>query len=164
MLTSPDAFASYFAAVRRRTLNYVQIIPPEQLEWSPKEGEFSCGDIVRHLAAAESMFVGVVADGKWRFQDHKRQPDDTLAGLIAHLESGHNQAIATLRALPTEALNEQRPSLDGPPVRAWRWLMALVEHEIHHRSQLAVYLSLMGVTPPQIFGLGVEDLIARATG
>jgi uncharacterized damage-inducible protein DinB len=38
--------------------------------------------------------------------------------------------------------------------------MAMAEHDIHHRSQLAVYLSLMDVQTPHIFGLGVEDLIA----
>jgi uncharacterized damage-inducible protein DinB len=42
--------------------------------------------------------------------------------------------------------------------------MAMVEHEIHHRSQIAMYLSLMGVPPPHIYGLGVEDVIALATG
>lgn len=42
--------------------------------------------------------------------------------------------------------------------------MALVEHEVHHRSQLAVYLTLLGVEPPQVYGLGIEDVIARATG
>jgi uncharacterized damage-inducible protein DinB len=148
MLTSPDAFASYFAAVRQRTLTYVQIIPPDRLEWTPKAGEFSCGDIVRHLAAAEVMFVRVVADGTWHIHAHQRHPDDTLAGLIARLELTHAQAIATLRALPVEILSAQRASRDGPPVSAWRWLMVLAEHEIQHRGQLAVYLSLMGVTPP----------------
>jgi uncharacterized damage-inducible protein DinB len=38
----------------------------------------------------------------------------------------------------------------------------MVEHEFHHRSQLAVYLILMGVQSPQIFGLGVEEVIALA--
>jgi uncharacterized damage-inducible protein DinB len=42
--------------------------------------------------------------------------------------------------------------------------MAMTEHEIHHRSQLAMYLLLLGVKPPHIYGLGVEELIAKATG
>ncbi len=33
--------------------------------------------------------------------------------------------------------------------------MAMVEHEIHHRSQLADCLKQVGVEPPQIFGLGI---------
>ena len=40
----------------------------------------------------------------------------------------------------------------------------MIEHEIQHRSQLALYLTLMGLDPPQIYGLGVEDAIALATG
>lgn len=164
MITSTAAFADYFASVRRRTLTYVQALPSDQLDWTPREGEFSCGDILRHLVAAEAMFVGVVATGRWHYQGHDAQAEDTLAGLIARLEHGHTRALATLRALSDAALQEQRPSLDGPSLRAWRWLLALVEHEIHHRSQLAMYLTLLGITPPHIFGLGVEDVIARATG
>lgn len=164
MLTTPTAFASYFAAIRRRTLNYIKAVPPEKLDWAPRPGEFSCADIVRHLAAAEAMFVGVVAEGRWHYAGHNPTSNDTLEALVALLEAGHTQALQTLRALPETVLQEPRPALEGPPVQAWRWLMALVEHEIHHRSQLAGYLTLMGVTPPHIFGLGVEDVIARATG
>jgi uncharacterized damage-inducible protein DinB len=43
----------------------------------------------------------------------------------------------------------------------------MTEHEVHHRSQLASYLTWMGVEPPDIFGLGVEDverLTAQAAG
>jgi uncharacterized damage-inducible protein DinB len=164
MICNPTEFASYFAAVRRRTLMYLRAVPPDQLDWAPQPGEFTCGDLIRHLTAAEAMFVGVVAEGHWRYVGHAASPGDTLETLVARLEASHAQALQTLRALPEGVLQEPRPSLEGPPVPAWRWLMALVEHEIHHRSQLASYLSLLGITPPHIFGLGVEDVIARATG
>ena len=36
--------------------------------------------------------------------------------------------------------------------------MSVIEHEVHHRSQLASYLEIMGVEPPQIFGLQVNDV------
>lgn len=164
MLTSPTAFASYFAGVRRRTRNYIDALPPERLDWAPQPGEFSCGDLIRHLAAAETMFVGVVAEGHWRYPGHMRGEGDTLETLVARLDTGHAAALAALRSLPETVLQEPRPSMEGPPAPAWRWLMAMAEHEVHHRSQLASYLTLLGITPPHIFGLGVEDLIARATG
>ena len=107
----------------------------------PRPGEYSCGDIVRHVAAAEAMFVGAVVDGHWR-------------------HAGHIRAVA---------LQQTRPSLEpgARPVHTWRLLLAMVEHEVHHRSQLASYLTLMGVEAPDIFGLGVEDverLTAHAAG
>jgi uncharacterized damage-inducible protein DinB len=163
MIRSVDGFIAYFASIRRRTLHFVGVLPAEQMDWAPRAGEFTCGDLVRHLAAGEAMFVGAVVNGRWLYTGHDAGPAD-LAGALAHLASGHAAAMDRLRTLPDAALNEHRPSLDGPSIRAWRLLMAMVEHEVHHRSQLAMYLTLLGVPPPHIYGLGVEDVIARATG
>ncbi|MCP4356861.1 MAG: DinB family protein, partial [Chloroflexi bacterium] len=71
----------------------------------------------------------------------------------------HSVAMTTLRTLSDTELYQSRPTLNSRPVKAWRLLMAMVEHEVHHRSQLAVYLALMGVESPQIYGLGIEDIV-----
>jgi uncharacterized damage-inducible protein DinB len=164
MIQSVSGFIDYFGGIRRRTLNYIGVLPAEQMDWTPRPGQFTCGDIVRHLAATERMFVGAVVEGRWRYVGHTAADTPGLDAALAQLEAAHTAAMDALRTVPDAALLERRPSLDGPPVKAWRLLMALVEHEIHHRSQLAVYLMLLGVEPPQIYGLGVEDVIARATG
>src|SRR5262245_60801614 len=164
MIAHVAGFVDYFASIRRRTLTYVRTIPAERLGWSPREGEFTCGELVRHLAAAEQMFVGAVVEGRWRYPGHTYDPAQPLDALIAELEGGHAAALERLRALDDDVLAQPRPTLNGPPAKAWRLLMALVEHEIHNRSQLALYLALMGLEPPQIYGLDVEDVIALATG
>jgi uncharacterized damage-inducible protein DinB len=163
MISSVAGFIGYFESIRRRTLHFVAQVPAERMAWAPRAGEFTCGDLIRPLAAGEAMFVGAVVEGRWLYTGHAAGPAD-LAGALAHLAAGHAAAMDRLRALPDAALPEHRPSLDGPPIRAWRLLMAMVEHEVHHRSQLAMYLMLLGVQPPYIYGLGVEDVIARATG
>ncbi len=163
MIQTVAGFIQYYESVRRRTLNYLQVIPPEKFEWRPKDGEFTCGDIVRHILAAEKMFVGVVMNGKWKYAGHEADRQG-LAETLALLGAVHLELMGKLKTLPDSALSESRPSLKGPAVKTWRWLMAMSEHEIHHRSQLAVYLSLMGVRPPQIYGLGVEDIIALTVG
>ncbi|HEX5692377.1 MAG TPA: DinB family protein, partial [Roseiflexaceae bacterium] len=147
MIQSIDSFIGYFEGIRRRTLNYIRVLPPDRLSWSPRAGEFNCGELVQHLAAAERMFVGAVVDGRWHYAGHTYHPQHDYATLVANLESSHTAAMANLRRLPDEQLTAPRPTLDGPSTKAWRLLMALVEHEIHHRSQLALYLALMGVEP-----------------
>jgi uncharacterized damage-inducible protein DinB len=169
MIASVPAFADYFEGVRRRTRDFFCAIPPDRVDWAPRAGEYTCGDIVRHVAAAEAMFVGAAVEGVWRYVGHERAAAPTLAGALARLDAGHAEAGARLRTLPDAALGETRPPLepDGRPVRAWRLLLAMTEHEVHHRSQLASYLTWMGVEPPDIFGLGVEDverLTAQAAG
>jgi len=166
MIENIQAFTHYFESIRRRTLNYVCVIPADQIDWALKPGEFTCGDIVRHLAGTELMYVGVVVSGVWKYPGHDRTLAPSLEEGIAYLERCHQEAMYQLNGLLDGVLHESRPALakDSPPIRAWRWLMAMVEHETHHRSQLATYLTVMGVEPPQIYGMGVEDVIALATG
>jgi uncharacterized damage-inducible protein DinB len=169
MIASVAAFADYFEGVRHRTRHFVGVVPPDRVDWSPRSGEYTCGDIVRHLAACEVMFVGAVVDGAWHYPGHERATAPTLEAALARLDAGHAQAAARLRTLADGTLNETRPPLEpgAPPGRAWRLLMAMTEHEVHHRSQLASYLTWMGLEAPDIFGLGVEDverLTAPAAG
>lgn len=160
MIQSVSAFIEYFDGVRRRTSNFIRALPADRIDWSPKEGEWTCGEIVRHLAAAEKMFIGVAVEGRWGYSGHDESLAGSLDEAVAHLEHCHSEAMAALRGLSDADLYQPRPTLNGPPAKAWRLLMAMVEHEVHHRSQLAVYLALMGVEPPQIYGLGIEDVIA----
>jgi uncharacterized damage-inducible protein DinB len=160
MIASVAGFVDYFDGVRRRTRDFFGAIPPDRIDWAPRPGEYSCGDIVRHVAATELMFVGAVVDGVWRYDGHARATAPTLAAALAHLDAGHAAAGGRLRSLSDAALAESRPPLEpgARPVRAWRLLLAMTEHEVHHRSQLASYLTWMGVEAPDIFGLGVEDV------
>jgi uncharacterized damage-inducible protein DinB len=169
VIASAAEFADYFDGVRRRTVGFFRMIPADRADWAPKAGEYTCGDIVRHVAACERMFVGAVVDGQWRYPGHDRALAPTLEAALADLDAGHAACDARLRALDAGALATPRPALepDARPVRAWRLLLAMAEHEVHHRSQLASYLTWMGLEAPDIFGLGVEDverLTAAAAG
>jgi uncharacterized damage-inducible protein DinB len=164
MLNSVADFIKYFDSIRRRTLNFIQSVPADQIDWSPGAGEFTFGDLIRHLAAAEQMFVGAIVNDKWTYVGHTANEHQELGKAIARLSETHAQAMATLQNVSDAELMQPRSTLDGPQVKAWRLLMAMVEHEIHHRSQLAMYLTLNQIKPPHIYGLGVEDVIARATG
>ncbi len=65
MIHSVQDFIEYFSSVRKRTLRYARVVPIDHINWSPQEGEFTCADILRHIASGEKMFVGVVTQGKW---------------------------------------------------------------------------------------------------
>ena len=169
MIASIREFTEYFDGVRRRTVGFFRTIPADLIDWAPKDGEYTCGDIIRHVAASESMFSGVVADGVWRYDGHARDLGASLEQALALLDARHAAASRALARAGDIALTESRPPLEpgGRPIRGWRVLMAMCEHEVHHRSQLASYLTLMGVDAPDIFGLGVEDvtrLTAEASG
>ena len=126
----------------------------------PRPGEMTCGEIVRHLAGAERFFMTKVIDD--RFID-ELTPGAGLdhAGSRALLEQVHREEMARLVALDDGVLKSPRRDLDGGTIKAWRFLMAMVEHEVHHRSQLDCYLAEMGVEAPQIFDRRFEDVSAQ---
>ena len=164
MLHSVKRFIDYFDGIRRRTLHFIDAIPADKIDWFHSDGEFSFGDLIRHLAATEDMFIGALVNGKWKYAGHKIQEKQERDVAITFLKSTHQEAMKRLGTLSDSVLNESRPSLTGQEVKTWRFLMAMVEHEVHHRSQIAMYLTLIKIKPPHIYGLGVEDVIALATG
>ena len=163
MITSVAEFARYWDGVRRRTWAAVDRVGPELLDWAPRPGEMTCGEIVRHLAGAERFFMTKVVEDRFT-EDLDPGPALGHAETRARLESVHREEMARLAGLDDGALASPRRDLDGAAVKAWRFLMAMVEHEVHHRSQLDRHLALAGVEPPQIFGRRMEDVLAQVAG
>jgi uncharacterized damage-inducible protein DinB len=160
MIESVPAFQSYFESVRRRTLNFCHIVPDDRVDWAPQPGEFTFGDVVRHLAACEQMFVTVAITGRWAYPGHERSLGADLRGALGYLEACHTSAMAALGTLSDADLGRTRDAIGGHPIKIWRLLMLMAEHEVHHRSQISSYLSLIGVEPPQIYGLHLEEVLA----
>ena len=51
---------------------------------------------------------------------------------------------------------------EGSPITVWKWLRAMVEHEVHHRGQIYLYLAMLGVPTPPLYGLTSEQLRERS--
>lgn len=48
-----EDFLRYFEQVRERTMRVVRAIPEDKVEWTCRTGEFTFGDLARHIAATE---------------------------------------------------------------------------------------------------------------
>lgn len=98
------------------------------------------------------------AGNPWKYGGHGTSLGITKQESLAYLEKSNLEATALLEKLPDADLTKKISDLANNSTTAWRILMATVEHEIHHRSQLASYLYLMGVEPPQLYGVYMEKL------
>ena len=160
MIVSTREFVRYFRRVRRRTWLVVDRVRPDLLDWVPRAGEFSCGDIIRHLAGAERFFVTKVLEDRWT-DDLDPGPALDHEATRARLREVHHAEMGRLETMPDARLAESIHDLDGTAREVWLFLMLMVEHEIHHRSQLDCYLSEAGVEPPQLYGLRMEEVLGR---
>jgi uncharacterized damage-inducible protein DinB len=163
MIASVAAFARYFDGVRRRTLAAVDRVTPATAAYRPRPAEWTCAEIVRHIAGAERFFVTKVVEDRFT-TDLDPGPATAWDVARADLDAVHRVEMARLAALPDDRLHAKVADLDGGRVSAWRFLMAMVEHEVHHRGQLDAWLALAGTEPPQLYGYRMEDVVDRAQG
>ena len=158
MIHSVEEFVRYFEGVRRRTVIAVDRVTPALAAFRPRPAEWTCGEIVRHLAGAERFFVTKIVEDRFT-TDLDLGPEEPWDATRARLAAMHATEMVRLRALPDARLHEKVDDLDGGRMSAWRFLMAMVEHEIHHRSQLDAWLALAGTEPPQLYGYRMEDVL-----
>ena len=150
----------YFEGVRRRTVTAVDRVTPALAAFRPKPDEWTCGEIVRHLTGAERFFVTKVVEDRFSTA-LELGPAEPWAITRARLDETHASEMARLRAVPDARLHEKVTDLEGGQMSAWRFLMAMAEHEVHHRSQLDAWMALAGAEPPQIYGYRMEDVVER---
>jgi uncharacterized damage-inducible protein DinB len=155
-----EPFLDYFARIRERTRRVVVLIPPERLEWAPREGAWTFGDLVRHLGAIERwMFAENVSGRPSRYPGHLADGHDAV---LAYFDQMHREAMEIFAALTPEALQARCTTPGGASMPAWKWLRAMVEHEIHHRGQIYLMLGMIGVPTPPLYGLTSEEVRDRS--
>ena len=156
-------FLQYFGNVRERTLRVARCIPPEKIEWSYAEGKFTFGDLLRHLAVAERyMFAENVAGRPSRYTKHDKSLADGMENVLAFVGRLHGEAMEIFGNLTDEDLQRKCRTPGGADITTWKWLRSMSEHEIHHRGQIYLYLSILGVATPPLYGLTSEQVRARS--
>jgi hypothetical protein len=164
MITDIEEFIKSFHGQRRRTQWVVDAVPLEKTHWRPWPGELSPAEIICRIAAGHLMYTGAIAYGIWEVDDYEIAVS-TWDEALRYFHDKTEEALDLLRPLPNSILKEKcsRPD-DNIPTATWRFLLAMLEHEIHHRSQLNTYLMLMNVRQPNLGGITIETVRAASSG
>jgi len=158
-----DAFLEYVDKVHQRTLRVVQCIPPDKLEWTYAAGKFTLGDLVRHIAAIERhMFAENVQGKPSRYAGCGKELADGLDQVVQFMERLHGESVEIFSRLTPEDLNRKCETPGGASITVWKWLRSMTEHEIHHRGQIYLYLAILGVPTPPLYGLTSEQVKERS--
>ncbi|HET9316372.1 MAG TPA: DinB family protein, partial [Vicinamibacteria bacterium] len=119
-------------------------------------------ELAWHIVSAENRFLEAVADGAFDLTPRPR-PDAirTGADVTAWYEERLPRLLDRLGAVPAEALARPvdfRGILKFPAVV---FLRIGLNHSIHHRGQLSMYLRPMGAAVPSIYGESFDARTAR---
>ena len=164
MFPTIDHFLRYFEGVHRRAIRDVGALPPQADGWRPTRGTgekaWSINGIVGHMATSRLYFASAYRGEGWIMG---KQPDVSQRDrLLPALEESATDLRAALQPTPNEWLQRRISMIDtNGDLSGWRILMLMVEHDIHHRSQIDTYAGINGWDPPDIYGRTAEAVAAQ---
>lgn len=148
-------------ATTRRVLERV---PEDRLDWRPHPKSMPLGDLATHVANLLQWGVMTLStDGvDMAAVRPPSDPPTTKAGIL-DLWDRNAEALRTAVAQATDAdlgapwalrLGEKTLSRDPRHLVARRWGTS---HIVHHRGQLTVYLRLLDVPVPSVYGPTADE-------
>ena len=120
-------------------------------------------DIIRHLATIERYMYAENAQLKpSRYPGHGKELADGPENVLAFFNRMHQESMAIFSSLSADDLQKKCVTPGNISITAWKWLRAMIEHEVHHRAQIYIYLGMLGIATPPIYGLTSEEVKERS--
>lgn len=162
-ITSITSFLDYYERLRERTLRVIRVVPADEMDWAYKPGKYTIADMIRHIAAMERwMFAENVMLRPGRYNGCGKELADGYENVVAYFNEMHRQSVDIFKTLSDTDLQRKCTTPGGAQIATWKWLRAMTEHEIHHRGELYIYLNLLDVQTPPMFGLSAEQVQERS--
>ncbi len=147
------------------TARVLERIPDEHLKWKPHEKSMSLGQLAMHIAMVPSQIASIVAVESYQIDPavFEHAPEAaSRAEVMAALAKSLADAKAYLSGLtPEQAGATWRLTVGDQEVmaapRAAVIRSIMLNHWYHHRGQMSVYLRLLNVALPSIYGPSADE-------
>lgn len=146
------------------TRTCLERIPADKFGWKPHEKSMEFGKLAVHIAEMFSWTPATLQHPELDFatMDYKPFEPATTADLVEYLDKTVAEAIDVLRNTSDEQFLETWTLRNGeavyftlPKVAVMRSFV--MNHIIHHRGQLSVYLRLNDIAVPSIYGPSADE-------
>ena len=151
MATEIEDLREHFDRYRAVTLEHLDRVTDEQLTWRPRPDAFSCAQHFVHVAQTEDFYMRGLFQRDWnaeRLRFPKVLP--LKAELREQFDTVRKFTLNVFSTLTSDQLTAIVPPMFGSPLewslRSWLWYV--LEHEVHHKAQLAEYMRQIGIVPP----------------
>src|SRR5262245_44187315 len=162
-MSEASELVHYFDRVRERTMRVVACVPPDKVDWTYREGKFTFGDLMRHLASIERwMFAENVAGRPSIYPGHGRELGDGYDAIVDYMRGMHPEAMEIFGALSDADLDRKCVTPGGAELQVRKWMRSMIEHEAHHRGQIYLYLGMLDLPAPPLYGLTEEEVRRRS--
>ena len=144
------------------TKRVIEAIPLDKGDYRPDAVSKTALELAWHIAASEQRFLSGIPLGAFDFSPISR-PESAAnsAGIAAWFDESFAANLRKLEGLRGEQLARSMDFRGMFQLPAVGFIQLALNHTIHHRGQLSVYLRPMGGKVPSIYGESYDATQAR---
>lgn len=141
------------------TRKMIERVPGDQLEWRPHEKSMTIGRLATHIADIPVWFTRIISADEFDFATavFNRDGKENTEAILQLFDQRVNEAVDILGSANDETLNAIFTLRRGDHI--FSQLLRKVtlrnfsyNHIYHHRGQLSVYLRLLDIPVPGMYG------------
>ena len=147
----------------KTTRKVLERVPADKLSWKPHEKSMSLGRLAWHLAFIPIRAMAMLRDGEFDLATAgPTAPPETTDEILAGFDRHYAEVREFLASIDDEALKEPFTLRKGERViTSMKKIIVirsiLLNHTYHHRGQLSIYLRLLDVPVPSIYGPTADE-------
>jgi uncharacterized damage-inducible protein DinB len=147
------------------TRKILERVPLDKADWKPHEKSMTVGRLATHIAEIPHWITEILSADEFDFAANpapKRHTATSTEELLTIFEKNLNDALESLSKATDEEFNKiwaikrgEQVVIASPKkiaVRGWG-----ISHLIHHRGQLSVFLRLLDVPVPGMYGPSADE-------
>lgn len=131
----------------------LELVPDDKLDWAPGENMINLGQVFLHISECSDWWYDDVVKGKPAIElALPGQPCPPKQKIAEHMQA-HWERMERFFADSPDILNiiyERQAEHDHFALSGYWIFSHLLEHDIHHRSQIHHYLRILGIQPPRL--------------
>jgi uncharacterized damage-inducible protein DinB len=161
-----DLLLPEFEIEMTKTRTTLARVPVEKPDFAPHPKSMPLGKLAPHIAQLAGFGLTILTTPELDFSNRTYTPlqMESAEQLVRVLDEGAAKVRGALSATGDEAWKQGwRLSLQGKTLFEGSRFMAyremFINHLVHHRAQLGVYLRLNGVPVPSIYGPSADETL-----
>ena len=156
-----EAYAKELEAEVTATRKCLERIPESLYDWKPHEKSMSMGYLALLVAEIPKWITHMIEKSEIDFSSFEHFKLANAAELVAHFDENVEGAKKALRLVKDGELAEpfslknQGQLLYSSPKK--QNIESSINHMVHHRGQLTVYMRLNNIAVPSIYGPSADE-------
>jgi uncharacterized damage-inducible protein DinB len=160
-----DALIAELKHESSNTRKMLERVPDNNLLWKPHEKSFTIGRLATHIAQTPIWISRIINHDEFDFAKQPRTSDVAAnnAELMKIFEDTLSENIAVLDSATDDVMNTPYTFRRGEQIFFTLPKKVVIRnfafnHLIHHRGQLSVYLRLLNIAVPGMYGPSADEM------